>query len=277
MQKLNGGTKTFYLKNGPFRMNIYWYIQEIEGEPFKKFYIADLRQLTEEEITIAFKEFDTIQDETVRDDFFFKAAQNLYFYFLCDDKQKYQSMASEAIKDLRYAFKLLVTEEDLNLILANNINIPKVNPEENLVINGKELKIGNFNLIYGGNGSGKTILLNEIGKYYHVTPYNMDRIGSNPEITLEDSQYLQAFASESDYMYNYYLYLMSIIIVSKNNNTPILLDDLGWNGLDVINHIKIITLLNEASFEQRTFITAPQEKIKSLVKGNVYKPNIIEL
>lgn len=277
MQRLNGETRKFYLKNGYISMNTYFYTQKIEGKAFKKFYIVDLRRLTEEEAKSVLKEFATIQDELVKDDFFFKAAQNLYLYFLCDDKSKYKNIAAEAVKDIRYAFKLLINANDLSSILDNNVDIEHVNPEEQLNLNGEHLKIGNFNLIYGGNGSGKTMLLNKIGEHYNVTPHNMMRIGDSSNVTLKDKIYLDAFVSEEEYMYNYFLYLMSIIRMAKNTDTPILLDDFGWNGLDDINQIKIATLLNEASFDNKTFITAPQTKIKSFVRSQIYNPNIIEL
>lgn len=278
MQNLDGVTKKFYLKNGPLEINTYWYTQKIEGNPFKKFYIVDLRRLNEEEILSVFKEFSTIQDELVRNDFFNKkVAHRLYLYFLCDDKSKYNNIAQEAVRDIRFAFKLLVDKNDLDLILANNVDIDCVNPEENLSINGKNIKVGNFNLLFGVNGSGKTVLLKEIGEYYNVTPHNMMRIGDTSKVTLEDTKYLHAFVSESDYMYNYFLYLMSIIRMAKNTDTPILIDDLGWNGLNDINQIKIATLLNEAAFTNRTFVTAPQNDIKSLVRASIYNPNIIEL
>lgn len=277
MQELNGETKKIYLKEKPLLINTYWYIQNIEGNPFKKFYIVDIRRLNAEDTLSIFNEFDTIQDELVGNEFFSHVAQNYYICFLCDDKTKYRSMAEKALKDIRYAFKLLINKEELSLMIDNNIDIDHINQEKTINICNQDIKIGNFNLIYGGNGSGKTMLLNAIGAYYDTKPCNMARIGEAQEITLNDSLYLQIFASNFDYMYNYYLYLMSIIRNSKTNDIPILLDDLGWNGLDVINHLKIITLLNEASFEQKVFVTAPQQKIKSLVKGNVYNPNIIEL
>lgn len=277
MQDLFGTNKKYKLENKSIWIKTLWFTQEIEGHPFRKFYIVDLRRLDEEKIKLVFKEFNTIQDELVKDDYFNRTAQNFYLYFLCDSKQKYQSIASIATEDTRYAFKLLISKEEFSIILDENADIANVNPNEKIIIKGKDFNVGNFNLIYGGNGSGKTNLLKELGDYYHVIPKNLTNVGAASGITLYDDIYIHAFVSESDYMYNYYLYLMSIIRASKNTNMPILLDDFGWNGLGQIDQLKIITLLNEAAFNNKTFITASQEKIKKIVKRNVYKPNIIEL
>ncbi len=277
MNELYDITRDYSFSKGHYRIKTYGYEQRINDEVFKKFYILDLRKIKEEDLKAIFEEFSTLQDELAQDDYFSKAAHNLYIYFLCDDKKKLEHFAYEATRDIRYAFKQIINKEELSLIFDNNKNLKLDNTQESLNINNKNIIIDNFNLIYGRNGSGKTVLLNEIGASYGVTPANMMIIPERKEINLSDSIYLHSFISEEKNKYDYFLYLMSIIRYAKNNNTPILIDDMCWNVLDDINQIKLATILNEASFDNRVFVTAAREQVKSLIKATVYHPNIIEL
>lgn len=277
MNELYDITSKYSFTKRYHHLEAYGYEQKINDEVFKKFYILDLRKLNEDDLKALFEDFNNIQEELAESDYFNRVAHNLYIYFLCDDKNKLENLAYNATRDIRYAFKQIINKEELSIILDDNKDYRLDNTQESLSINNKNIIIDNFNLIYGPNGSGKTVLLNELGESYGIVPANMMLIPERKKITLRDSLYLHSFITEDKDIYNYYLYLMSLIRYAKTNNTPILIDDMCWNSLDDINQIKIATILNEASFENRVFVTAAREQVKKLIKATVYHPNIIEL
>lgn len=273
----NNIIREYQLADGHHSIKTFECEQRINNELFKKFYVIDLCKLSIEEIETIFADFDTIQDDLVRDDYFNKVAHNLYIYFLYDDKSKIASIAHSATRDIRYAFKQLVTRKELGLIIDNNCDRVISDSKETISINNKKIITDNFNLLYARNGVGKTVLLNELGEYYGVTPANMMIIPEEMKINSRDSLYLQSFISERENKYMYFLYLMSIIRKARNNYTPILIDNLCWTALDDINQIKVATILNEASLDNKVFVTSSQEKTKKLIKATTYNPNIIEL
>jgi len=117
--------------------------------------------------------FEQIQKKETQDDFFNRMAHyffdlphfaryNSYFVFIVDDnfKNKY----SDLEYDLNYARKIFFRADEVEEFKNYIKLVPNQDFKIDIVYENIEASLGKTNLIYGGNVTGKTILLKNIAK-----------------------------------------------------------------------------------------------------------------
>lgn len=268
---------------------------KLQNEIIKKIFIIDIRTISNKIIDYIFDNLEEIQCNILFDDFFkydeliqkklFVYSYNMELIFLYDNNRKYNIDKQKVLQNMDYALKHFMTEKQLNEHLNkdySNLNIKK----ETLVnLKGDLLKLKRFNYINGANGSGKTILLNDISKSINVPLFSMN----NEKISIENSnlnqedikKYFQTLTNLTEFNlysdYQKYMYKISqIMAFSKEKNNMILLDDLKWNSLDSRNQLNLIDVLFDYSTQNTSVVITGYNK-SSLIKKRVYNPNIIEL
>lgn len=236
--------------------------------------------------------FDIKEDCLKEDKFDFH--KNMELIILYDkDKQCDFIDKGDTLYDFYYFFKRFYTLEELRQYVNLNeemiINYEKTK-KRNLIINldDKDYTLfSSLNLIYGLNGSGKTFFLKEISEQLKVPIFNLSDYTLELSKKINDEDNLRKYLywlSESYNLPKYSSYekyihrLSQVLEYSREQNIPLLLDDLSWNSLDSRNKINLIDTLYKYSLENNPIIfTGCNEDIKSLVKKRVYKPNIIDL
>lgn len=253
------------------------YGQEINHQEFKKYFVVDLRKMSKESLDGLFEHFLDFQRELLATEFFKEDKKVLFLYFLCDDVLKKDERTFEIRENTAYALKKFIEEEELQILLKHITGQVSVNKETKIELQTQEIILKNFNLLYGGNGSGKTLLLKEIAKELEAPIYSMHNKNLNLSPSMDEyAIYLQLILRNSS-LSLYCKQLLKIIQYARIHNIPILMDDLGWNGLDSLNKVRVLDALAEASNEILTVVTASQSSIESLVRKRVYEPNIIKL
>lgn len=227
-----------------------------------------------------FLKFDELEEKNL-----FPYSYNMELVFLYDYNRNYNFDKFQVLKNMDYALKYFMTEEQLNEHL--NKDYSNLNIEKETLVNIKEglLKLKRFNYINGINGSGKTLLLNDISKSINIPIFSMnnDKLSiENHNINQDDiKKYFQLLTNltevnlYSDYL-KYMYKLSKILAFSKENNQMVLLDDLKWNALDSRNQLNLIDTLFDYSIQNNNVIITGYDK-SSLIKKRVYRPNIIEL
>lgn len=232
--------------------------QVINDIIFRKYFIVDIRNLTDEEVKNIFLNFITFQNKFLGEEYFKNAdySCNMMLYFLCNDNKKIDKFVINTINNnMSYAYKDFIVESDLARVLNNSEDIELKEINSNFSYNGKDFTLGRFNLINGINGSGKTRMLNEISRFYETPIFNM---------------------GTSDF---YFDKLNMAIQYCIDNKIMLLLDDMVWKSLNDRDIIKTIDILFNYSkkYNTKTVITSSDNKATNLIKKRVYKPNIIEL
>lgn len=242
----------------------YELVTKINGNDFRKLFIVDIRKMDYEKVL---SQFDYIQDTLVEDDYFNKSLDkcyptNLGLYFLCDDD--ISRYFRNVLENYVYALKKFINTEEYEKLIKEPLDLLVKERKNIYLYNHKEIEAGNFNLIIGNNGSGKTQLLRFISEQRKTPIFLLNRSVSDPN---------KIFSNESEYLKN----LDEIINYCKSRNMPLLLDDLCWGGMGGRGPLTIIDILYDYSHENDVFFTAAQSQIKGLVKKRSHTPNIIEL
>lgn len=267
--------------------------KEINNELFRKYFIFDIRKLSDDELDRIFNNFDEFNYQLLEDIFFktineeyFDYRKNMMVLFVYSEDRKYNIDRYSAMSNMKFALKKFVTESELQDIISKSSSV--TNPTNIYTsINGNEIKHG-FNLISGLNGSGKTVLLNEISNHFNTPIFNMDDYYLDLIKSIEDFSQVKKYLKrlnelnrydESSNIRNYFYRLSQILAFCKDKNNVVLLDNLCWRLLDDRNKINILDTLFDYICDNSTSIvvTSCQSDVKRLVKNRIYKSNIIEV
>lgn len=248
--------------------------QKINNEEFKKYFIIDLRKYSLELINDLLDDFDNFQHALLEDIWFSDKKCQFFLYFIYDETIKLDERIENIKRNIQFAFKDFVTEEELKIILNKE-------KSHTIDLSKKDVNLSHFNLLYGGNGSGKTHYLKELASILKAPYFSLlgascynPRILQNPD---DYTKYLQLVLGSFKSQLSYYKFFIDIMQYTKTNNLPILIDDLGWNALDDLGQLRIVDALAEVSYDgQLVAITACQIDIEKLVRSRVYQPNIID-
>lgn len=239
---------------------------KINENDFRKYFIIDIRNWNSDVIFEVFNNFANFQYNLLVDEFFSNSNKtypvNLMLYFLIDENRDYD-IDEETIKNnFRYAFKDFINyEQFLQITRKPNLYVPQ--RQAIYMYNGERIEINNFNLIFGPNNRGKTNLLKFIAEESDLPLFNLYLDLNSSKILTSATERLNNLKQIMDYCYN--------------QNSPLLLDDMGWNAFDERNKVKIINQLYDYSHDNNVIFTSAQQAIKSLVKKRSHKPNIIDL
>lgn len=245
----------------------YEIIKKINGNDFKRIFIADIRNLKHREEI--FKNFDEFQTQLLADEFF-SAPENtkdtkypisFSLCFLIDNNKIVN--CGDILYDYYFALEdYFISIDEYNKIISSEQNL--IVPNRNLTYNynGSTIQTSNFNLLYGLNGSGKTRFLKAMSTEKKLPLFFLNKkFDDQNRLLSNSSQYLENLSKIIDYC--------------QTQNIPLLLDDLCWYSFDGINQIKIIDTLYDYSHSNDVFFTAAQHDIKRLVKTRSHNSNII--
>ena len=252
-------------ENMDFVMNVPYYekVIKINGKDFRKIFIIDIRGLNRcEEI---FENFDNFQTQLLADEYYSLPRDTQYpiilsLYFLNDSNKLVNP--GRILHNYNYALKNFIDSEEFNKIMDQEDNLIVPNRNSSYIYDEKKIQTSNFNLLYGLNGSGKTLFLKYISSKNDIPLFMLNQKYDDKEKLL---------SSSSQYLEN----LSHIVNYCHTRNIPLLLDDLSWYSFDGRNQIKIIDTLYEYSHYNDVFFTSSQDNIKQLVKRRSQNPNII--
>ena len=254
------------------------YNEKINGNLFRRNFVIDIRNFNQAELKSLFENYDDFQFYFFQDKFWNNADSrfNMVIYFIYDENVKSSLDLKKVTNNFEYAIKKFVTEKELETTCFNDdINLGS----NDIIASCNGISITNrFNLINGKNGSGKTVLLNDIANKLNAQVFNLS--SDSIECDFVYKKLLKYFKINEDYLtgsqknlYN----LCKVLTFCARNEQPILLDDLQWNSLDSYNQIKLIDLLSDFSITNDVVVTSCKEDVKTLVKRRTYEPNIIDL
>ena len=257
MEKLNS---FFYSRIGD--IPYYSFVKKINGNDFRKVFVVDIRNLKHPERI--FKNFEEFQKQFLADTFYRmpegKYPVALSLYFLYDDERLVN--CGDVLHDYSYALKDFINYDEYKKLIDEDKDIVVPNRQYIYDYNGKTIKASNFNLVYGPNASGKTMFLRYISDCEKAPLFILNR-------KFDDDRFL---SSSSEYLDNF----SHIIEYCREDDAPLLLDDLCWNCFDVRNQAKIVDKLYEFSHDNDVFFTSSQIGVQKLVRSRTHDPNIIE-
>lgn len=262
----------------------YIYKVVINGSVFRKNFVVDLTKFNSGELEKFFRYFDAFNSEmggtyNYNTDDKYRWNNNLIMVY--DDRIKdfINNYKYKVIENYDYFLKKFITVDVFNKMKDSVISLKR----ESMFLNNKSFYKNGLNLIYGCNGSGKTLLLKELEKNLNLKIFNLDSKNNyDIENTYEFNNYYELLTS------NYYkgkltsidniYYMLSVgLAYGDINNCMVLFDDMCWGGIDSQNIINIVDNLNNYSYSNGVVVTACQSHIKQLIKRRVYEPNIIDL
>lgn len=264
-----------------------------DNDILKKYFIIDIRNLSNDKIKYIFDNIDELQ-RVILSDFFFEYHEikidkqlstypyNLDLIFLVTQGQDCNIDKYSILYNMKYALKSFMTKERLDKLLTRQSTFKNVDKERLLELKDRIITLKHFNYIFGYNGSGKTRLLSEISKKLYMPIFSMDDLGLNLESEIKDKDSLKYIMYNlsgtydiDNSEYSKYIYKLSQILqFSKEHNNTVLLDDLRWLSLDSRNYVKLINGLAEYSYEHNPIVlTGCQDN--EFIKRKVYKSNII--
>lgn len=273
-----------------FKMNTIPYYElykSINNEIFRKYFIIDIRKISDDILSIIFNYFDKFNRQLLEDEFFTSNSKNMMVLFLYSKDRNYDINMQRIMYDMEFALKKFVTEEGLyDIISKSSIELNCVNKT---YFSSDNISFSQgFNLLYGLNSSGKTTLINGLSDYSNMPVFNMGSYGLNLTSEIEDVSLIEKYLTKlnefdrygkNTNIMNYFNRLSQILAFCEEKKSMVLLDDLCWGMLDDRNKINIIDTLFDylCSNGSSVVVTSCQSDIKGLVKSRVYKPNIIEV
>ena len=272
-----------------------YFIKEVKvnEEIIKKIFIIDIRKMTEENIDYLIENFEEYQNVILRDKFFyninlkdkFNYGYNMDLILLYDKNRKYNINRNSILYNMEYAFKKFMTNDELKKYLNKDYSNVNFDKEKLIQLKNGILKLNHYNYINGKNGSGKTILLNEIAKSLNVPAFSMNDISLDLKDNIQNKdnirKYLYQLTGSYDVKqysdYEKYIHrLAQVLEFSSEQNNMLLLDDLRWNSLDRRNKINLIDTLFDYSVNNEGVVITGCSEINN-IKRRVYKANIINL
>lgn len=277
-------------KQFSFYMNIipYYELQRsINNEIFRKYFIIDIREMTDDILSSIFDFFNKFNRQLLEDEFFSYSSKNMMVLFLYSKDRKYDINMQKIMYDMEFALKKFITEEELYDIISKSSI--KCDCSNRIYVTDNNISFSQgFNLLYGLNSSGKTTLINEFSDNFNTQVFNMVNNNLNLTSEIEDISLVKKYLiklnelnryKQNTNIMNYLNRLSQILAFCEERNSMVLLDDLCWGMLDDRNKINIIDTLFDylCSNNSPVVVTSCQSDIKGLVKSRVYKPNIIEV
>lgn len=249
--------------NGAYKsVLVPYYIKEekINNITLKKNIIVDIRNI---DYNILFENYKDFQEKLLSPYFYNNSRNtntpdNIRLYFLCKDNNEYINR-NDITNDKTYALKYFIKESDLSQIKEGNINI--LPSKEIINVDGHEIELSNFNLIYGLNDSGKTKMIKSISNIMNVPLFDINFFN---KIYLTDSK-------------NRLNNLKNIINYCELNRLPLLIDNIFWDSFSFRNKIKIVDDLYDYSLKEKVVVTGFNDSTKSLIKSYTHNPNIINV
>lgn len=276
-------SKCIKLKELNCSVILYEVEEKINGEIFRKNMVVDLRFLDQSKVLEILNNYKLVQMEI---------ANSFNWYNSVEKNDRLFYLYDENIKDIILEYQSSITK-DTSIYPKEFIDESKFEKQgdKNIVINnGNNIMVGNinintsgFNLIYGPNGSGKTVLLRHISDFFDVPVFNYyskDMIKLDNDKVFMD--YYKKLTGKND-ITNYtgiddvYYGICNGLTYGVLTDNIVIFDDLGWGLMDDDNQKRIIDVLNEYSYNNGIVMTNCQEDVKKLVKNRVYNPNIIDL
>lgn len=262
---------------------VYVLEEKINSEIFRKNIVVDLRNLDTDTVNDILENYKNVQLDIAE-------FLNWFRYDRKTDRLLY--LYNDKIKDIVSKYEYSISR-NFQLYKKEFIDEEKFNElnDKNIIISGaNNIKVGNvmvntegFNLIWGLNGSGKTVLLRQISEFFDVPIFNYY---SKDIIKLDNSEIFMNYYKKltgKDEITKYagiddvYYGICSGLTYGTSTDNIVLFDDLGWGLIDDFNKVKIIDMLNEYSYNNGIVMTSCKNDIKKLVKKRVFNPNIIDL
>lgn len=261
----------------------YEFNEVINNELFRKVFVIDLINMNREKVINLLNNFNFFQEQFGHNLYYdlnnrFRKNNTLLFLYNDDLREIINIIRNQMVNNYDYFLKDFITEG----VFKNITNIDAILQENNMVVSDKIINTSGFNLLYGPNNSGKTILLNKISDTLDTRIFNCFNIKRE---NLEESELFKFYyklLTNKDIVEIYstidiiYYNLCFGLTYAKLNNKILLLDDIGWLSIDKRNIINIIDNLNEFLYTNGIVVTACNETVKTLVKNRVYNPNIVE-
>lgn len=267
----------------------------VNDKLIKKIFIIDIRNMPDENIDYLFKNFYEFQRVILANDFFsisnpkekneFNYGYNMDLILLYDKDRKYNINRTPILYNMEYAFKKFMTIDELKNYLNKDYSNVNFNKEKLIELKNGILKLNHYNYINGNNGSGKTILLNEIAKSLNVPAFSMNDISLDLTDNIKNKdnirKYLYQLTGSYDVKqysdYEKYIHrLAQVLEFSNEQNNMLLLDDLSWGSLDQRNKINLIDTLFDYSVNNEGIVITGCTEINN-IKRRVYKSNIINI
>ena len=256
--------------------------EKINGEIFRKNIVVDLRYLDKNKILEILNNYKLVQMEIANNfNWHNSVEKNDRLFYLYDENIKdiileYQSTI---IKDTSIYSKKFIDESKFEQLRDKNIVI---NNGNNIMVGNVNINTSGFNLIYGPNGSGKTVLLRHISDYFDVPVFNYyskDMIKlDNDKVFMDYYKMLTGKSEITNYtgIDDVYYGICNGLTYGILTDNIVIFDDLGWGLMDDDNQKRIIDVLNNYSYNNGIIMTNCQEDVKKLVKSRVYNPHLID-
>lgn len=265
----------------------YEYVDKINYVIFRKNIVLDLTKIDIEKLEYFFNNFSKINN--IIGGYYcynqydkFRGNHTLLMLYNDDIKSVVYKNNYNVLYNFNFLLKDFINIEEFEKLGDSHIIL---NDNKNIIVDDKEINLSGFNLLYGCNGSGKTMLLKSISNTIKSPIFNLYN-GIDRLYEIESSEifkyYYKLLTNKDNVVINSYsdhiFYWLSIgFAYGKLENNIVLFDDMCWNGLDSRNKINIIDNLNNYSYSNGVVTTACQKDVKGLVKGRVYNSNIIDL
>lgn len=261
----------------------YEFNEKVNNDVFRKVFVIDLINMNREKVIYLLNNYCFFQEQFGHSLYFdldnpFRRNNTLLFLYNDDLKDLINIIEYQIIDNYDYFFKDFITKEKLK----NITDIDVLLKEDNIVVDDKIINTNGFNLIYGPNASGKSILLNKISNILDSRVFNCfnkkkDILEENTLFKfyyklLTNKDAIEIYSTIDKIYYN----LCIGLTYAELNDKILLLDDMGWLSLDKRNTINIVDSLNNFSYTNGLVVTTCNEGVKTLVKNRVYRPNIIE-
>lgn len=266
---------------------IKYFIKDIafENDVIKKYFIIDIRTLSNDEMSDIFVNFDEVQ-RVLLSDYFYGCDElylnNLELLFLIRQGQELDINKFDFLYNMNYSLKSFMTEEELEVLLNKEFSFRNLNKEHFVRLKEQYVKLNHFTYISGNNNSNKTKMLRDISNALYIPCFSLGdlSVSLDRDIRNENSLKQIIYGLTGNYEcdkysgYGQYIYrLAQMLEFSKERRNPVIFGDLRWGLLDIRNRIKLIDYLAYYSYEHTPVVlTGGQEE---LIKKKVYKANII--
>ncbi|MDE5539292.1 MAG: hypothetical protein K2J20_02255 [Bacilli bacterium] len=269
------------------------YIQTFNGQEKAYFYVVNLADATTREKVLKTRlltssGFEDFADSTIAEDFYHLSAPvrlNINLVFLLPDEFSLTDDMYEIRSELDYGRRLFIKSSELPKLITEK---PSKERNFSVSLGPDEYKLRNFNI------TSDSRLLNNLSEALQSPIINVSY--QNPEEAISSIN-----KADKDALAYYYQKLWSMfqeIGVPENSNrissterkllylasvlsnqtpdTPLLLDYLGWNGLDDYRRLNLISTLGDFSEQAGSVIlTCESRNDCNLMQRKLCNPNFI--
>lgn len=263
----------------------YEFNEKVNDDIFRRIFVVDLIKMGKDKAKLLFNNFDHFQMQVGNNVCYnendkYRRNHKLIFLYNDDLKEIINSNKYNLIHDYNYFVKGFISCEDFKNIKDVNITLSSDNK---VLVKDRFINTNGFNLFYGFNGSGKTLLLKEVSKSLSVPIFDVYNHRISEIESSEEFKFYYKLLTGKDNIVRYcgidnvYYGLCASLAHAKLNDEVVLLDNICWGGIDINNKVNIIDNLNNFSYSNGVVVTACSDTVKKLVKNRVYNPTIINL